>query len=107
MVRVPHHDPEHGRRVMAVSLSNRSNRHRGRDRFLQAWEAHFDEAMRRKGNARWLHVAQSFFHDIRPVLELNIPVACINRKSEPLPEGLPKPHYVVSDLNDLADHLGM
>ncbi len=23
MVRVPHHDPEHGRRVMAVSLSNR------------------------------------------------------------------------------------
>ena len=26
MVRVPHHDPEHGRRVMAVSLSNRSNR---------------------------------------------------------------------------------
>ena len=39
-------------------------------------------------------------------LELNIPVAWINRKSEPLPEGLPKPHYVVSDLNELADHLG-
>jgi len=69
--------------------------------------AQFDEAIRRKGNARWLHVAQSFFHDIRPALELNIPVAWINRKSEPLPEGLPKPHYVVSDLNDLADHLGM
>jgi len=107
MVRVPHYDPEHGRRVRAVSLSNRSNRHRGRDRFLQAWEAHFDEAMRRKGNARWLHAAQSFFHDIRPALKFNIPVAWINRKSEALPEGQTKLRFVVSDLNQLADHLGM
>ena len=61
--------------------------------------------MRRKGTARWLHAAQSYFHDIRPGLESNIPVAWINRKLETLPGGLPTPLYVVSDLNELADQL--
>lgn len=79
----------------------------GEIRSYKPGRGHFDEAMRRKGNARWLHAAQSYYHDIRPALELNIPVAWINRKSETLPAGLPTPRYVVSDLDELADHLAV
>ena len=79
----------------------------GEIRSYKPGRGHFDEAMRRKGTARWLHAAQSYFHDIRPALEFNIPVAWINRKSEALPEGPPKPRYVVSDLNELANQLGV
>ena len=32
--------------------------------------------------ARWLHAAQSYFHDVVPCKELRIPVAWINRKRE-------------------------
>ena len=78
----------------------------GEIRSYKPGRGQFDEAMRRKGTARWLHAGQSYFHDIRPALEINIPVAWINRKSEALPEGQTKPRFVVSDLNQLADHLG-
>jgi 2-haloacid dehalogenase/putative hydrolase of the HAD superfamily len=44
--------------------------------------AHFLEARERLGTARWLHAAQSYFHDVVPCLELGIPVAWINRKNE-------------------------
>ena len=89
----------------------------------QPGRAHFDEARRRpcgiansKSQIKNLRSeichcerseqpAQGYFHDIRPALEFNIPVAWINRKSETLPGGLPKPLYVVSDLNELADQL--
>ncbi len=79
----------------------------GEIRSYKPGRGHFDEAVRRKGTARWLHAAQSYFHDIRPALELNIPVAWINRKSEtPLGEQA-KPRYLVSDLNELANQFGV
>ena len=79
----------------------------GEVRSYKPGKAHFKEAIRRKGTARWLHAAQSYFHDVQPALELNIPVAWINRKSEPLPDGQLKPQFVVRDLNELAEQLGV
>ena len=65
---------------------------------------HFLEARRRIGRARWLHAAQSFFHDVVPATALGIPVAWINRKAEPRPAG-PPPAVELSDLAALADWL--
>ena len=48
---------------------------------------HFTAARARIGGARWLHVAQSYFHDVQPARALGIPTAWINRKGErPLDE---------------------
>jgi 2-haloalkanoic acid dehalogenase type II len=44
---------------------------------------HFIAARERTGAHRWLHAAQSFFHDVVPAAELGIPVAWINRRREP------------------------
>jgi 2-haloalkanoic acid dehalogenase type II len=44
--------------------------------------AHFEAARTRIGEARWLHVAQSYFHDIVPARRLGIAAAWINRKGE-------------------------
>ena len=70
-------------------------------------KAHFEEAGRRKGNARWLHVAQSHFHDVVPALELGVPVAWVNRTGGPLPQGGGKPRCEVQNLIELADRLGV
>lgn len=43
---------------------------------------HFQEARRKLGNARWIHVAQSHFHDITPCSRLGIDCAWINRNNE-------------------------
>ena len=43
---------------------------------------HFEEARRRIGAARWLHAAQSLFHDATPACALGIPTAWINRQDE-------------------------
>lgn len=48
---------------------------------------HFETARRRLGNRRWLHVAQSYFHDLAPAQALGIPVVWINRKAEAAPAG--------------------
>jgi 2-haloalkanoic acid dehalogenase type II len=45
--------------------------------------AHFTTARQRIGGARWLHVAQSLFHDVKPARALGIPTAWVNRKHEP------------------------
>jgi 2-haloalkanoic acid dehalogenase type II len=45
--------------------------------------AHFETARARIGDARWLHVAQSYFHDIQPARRLGIPAAWINRTRQP------------------------
>ena len=67
--------------------------------------AHFIEARRRIGGARWLHAAQSFFHDVVPARRLAIPVAWINRKAErPLDDVAPDAE--LRDLAELADWLG-
>ena len=44
--------------------------------------AHFEAARARIGSARWLHLAQSYFHDIVPARRLGIASAWINRKHE-------------------------
>ena len=52
--------------------------------------AHFFAARERIGGARWLHAAQSNFHDVVPCNTLGIPTAWINRKGEAaLPGGTP------------------
>jgi 2-haloalkanoic acid dehalogenase type II len=66
---------------------------------------HFLTARRRVGPRRWLHVAQSWFHDVEPATALGIPVAWVNRKAEQ-PAGLAEPSVVVPDLAALADWLG-
>jgi 2-haloacid dehalogenase/putative hydrolase of the HAD superfamily len=40
---------------------------------------HFETARSRIGGRRWLHAAQSYFHDIEPAQRLGIPSAWINR----------------------------
>jgi 2-haloacid dehalogenase/putative hydrolase of the HAD superfamily len=66
--------------------------------------AHWDEARRRIGDARWLHAAQSYYHDVAAARGLGIPVAWINRHGEPAGRAGP-PDLVVSDLTGLADWL--
>jgi 2-haloalkanoic acid dehalogenase type II len=43
---------------------------------------HFVAARERIGDRRWLHAAQSYFHDIVPAAALDIPAAWINRSRE-------------------------
>lgn len=64
--------------------------------------AHFLEARTRIGNARWLHAAQSNFHDIVPANVLGIANAWINRHGESArPGGTPTHHF--TNLTGLAD----
>lgn len=54
------------------------------------------------GDKRWLHAAQSNFHDVAPATALGIDNAWVNRKSE---TGGVKPTYEVRDMTGLADLL--
>lgn len=63
---------------------------------------HFLTARKLIDDARWLHAAESNFHDIVPTNVLGIDNAWINRqRQEPLPGGTPK--YELNDLARLAD----
>jgi 2-haloalkanoic acid dehalogenase type II len=62
--------------------------------------AHFVTAKERIGDARWLHAAQSNFHDIAPANTLGIPNAWVNRHGE---TGGAKPTYEVRDMAGLAE----
>ena len=64
--------------------------------------AHFLTARERIGNARWIHAAQSNYHDIVPTNELRIPNAWINRHGEKALAG-GKPTYEFTNLTQLAD----
>jgi 2-haloalkanoic acid dehalogenase type II len=65
---------------------------------------HFDRAKETIGNARWLHAAQSNFHDIVPVNAFGVDTAWVNRHGErPLPGGTPT--YEVRDMAGLAELL--
>ena len=66
--------------------------------------AHFEAARKRIGDARWLHVAQSYFHDIVPTRRLGIPSAWINRKRERA-SGAERPDAEFSTLAEAADWL--
>jgi 2-haloalkanoic acid dehalogenase type II len=65
---------------------------------------HFLLARERIGDARWLHAAQSYFHDVVPARALGIPAVWVNRKREP-PAGPARPDREVSTLAELADWL--
>lgn len=62
---------------------------------------HFLAARHRLGDTRWLHAAQSNFHDIVPTNALGIPNAWINRKGERALSG-GKPAMEFHDLTELA-----
>jgi 2-haloalkanoic acid dehalogenase type II len=64
--------------------------------------AHFQTARELIGSARWLHAAESNFHDIVPTNVLGIDNAWINRQRQPeLPGGTPK--LAFDDLAGLAN----
>jgi 2-haloalkanoic acid dehalogenase type II len=65
---------------------------------------HFERARQRIGGARWLHAAQSYFHDVTPARALGIPVAWINRHGQ-RPTGEARPDRELRDLTQLADWL--
>jgi 2-haloalkanoic acid dehalogenase type II len=65
---------------------------------------HFDRGLERVGGARWLHAAQSAFHDVAPARALGIPVAWINRKGE-RPTEAARPDREFRTLTELADWL--
>jgi 2-haloalkanoic acid dehalogenase type II len=65
---------------------------------------HFATARGRIAPQRWLHAAQSYFHDIVPAVAHNIPVAWINRKGERV-TGAAWPDWEFRTLSELADWL--
>jgi 2-haloalkanoic acid dehalogenase type II len=65
---------------------------------------HFRVARQRIGARRWLHAAQSYFHDVVPARALGIPTAWINRKAERAPDGGRADHEFRT-LTELADWL--
>jgi len=69
--------------------------------------AHFNEARARMGDKRWLHAAQSYFHDVVPASKLQIPSAWVNRKHEQVAAGGPQPDIEVNNLTELANLLGV
>jgi 2-haloalkanoic acid dehalogenase type II len=66
--------------------------------------AHFTTARTLIGGSRWLHVAQSYYHDVAPCRALGIPVAWINRKGETAGDG-GRPDHEFRTLGELADWL--
>lgn len=64
---------------------------------------HFVTARQRLGDARWLHAAQSHFHDVTPARRHGVPTAWINRKR--LVRGEPRPDRELFTLTELADWL--
>jgi 2-haloacid dehalogenase/putative hydrolase of the HAD superfamily len=65
---------------------------------------HFTTARDLIGDRRWLHAAQSYFHDVVPARSLGIPVAWINRKGDEAPDG-GKADREFPTLTGLADWL--
>jgi 2-haloalkanoic acid dehalogenase type II len=65
---------------------------------------HFTAARQRLGGERWLHAAQSYFHDVIPARALAIPVAWINRKHQTASDG-GSADREFSTLTELADWL--
>jgi len=63
---------------------------------------HFLAARERIGDARWLHAAQSNFHDVVPTNRLGIPNAWINRKGETAAPG-GTPSYEYADMQSFAE----
>ncbi len=63
--------------------------------------AHFDRAREEIGDAPWLHVAQSYFHDIGPAHDMGIDTVWINRKRES-PAGEARPVAEFENLQEFV-----
>jgi 2-haloacid dehalogenase len=69
--------------------------------------AHFKEFARRIGGKKgWVHVANSYYHDVAPCLKEKIPVVWVNRHGEELESGQKKPDAEVATLKEAAELLG-
>jgi 2-haloalkanoic acid dehalogenase type II len=64
---------------------------------------HFQEARRKIGNTRWLHAAQSWYHDVVPCSKLGIDVAWINRNQEQPKDPKIQPVFTALNLTMLAN----
>jgi 2-haloacid dehalogenase len=68
--------------------------------------AHFKEAARRIGGKKgWLHIGSSYYHDVAPVLKMNVPVIWVNRHGEDL-DGRKPPTAEVKNLREATAQLG-
>ena len=67
--------------------------------------AHFLAAREHIADTPWLHAAQSYFHDIVPARELDIPVVWVNRLGAH-PAGDARPDGEVADVAGLVEWLG-
>ena len=68
--------------------------------------AHFKEAARRMGGKKgWLHIGSSYYHDVAPVLKMNVPVVWVNRHGEAL-DGRKPPTAQVKNLREATKLLG-
>lgn len=54
---------------------------------------HFTEARKKLGNAKWIHAAQGYYHDIQPCSRLGIDCAWVNRHQEENKDPKVKPLY--------------
>src|SRR5262245_51672588 len=63
--------------------------------------AHFTTARARIDGAPWLHVAQSWFHDVQPARALGIPIAWINRRGQQAVGGI-RPNFEFPTLGEAA-----
>ena len=69
--------------------------------------AHFKEAARRIGGKKgWLHIGSSYYHDVAPLLKMNVPVIWVNRRGESL-EGRKPPTDEVRNLREATRKLGV
>jgi 2-haloacid dehalogenase/putative hydrolase of the HAD superfamily len=70
--------------------------------------AHFERTLHELGGNpdRILHIAQSYFHDIRTATGLGIPTVWVNRLAEDLPGDGPIPTVEVRDMKEAADWVG-
>jgi 2-haloalkanoic acid dehalogenase type II len=66
--------------------------------------AHFVSARELIGDRRWLHAAQSYFHDVEPAVELEIPAFWVNRKRDE-PTGNARPVAQAETLTGLVEWL--
>jgi 2-haloacid dehalogenase/putative hydrolase of the HAD superfamily len=65
---------------------------------------HFEQARGRAAGLRWVHAAQSYFHDVEPAVALHLPVVWVNRNNDKA-TGSARPDREVSTLKELADWL--
>jgi len=67
---------------------------------------HFKEFHRRIGGKKgWVHIAQSYYHDVTPCLKMKVPVIWVNRKNENI-KGR-KATAEVENLKQASDLLGV